>query len=239
MKKIILYFTFPALLLSLCGCKKPHPKPPTERVALTVRFFRSISSGDSAAAVRQGRKLYALAPEQDYILRLISIQESNDAVDNAQKLIRQGRINEALPVVAAAVKQYPHNRMLVSSYPQIIQLRNAEKLLAAMARAKNASAMRGARIAAQAGLSRNITPELRNFIDDYRKKENAATEAERAKALAAEKLADADARKAAEAAKLRAADEKIFQRTTAEKSADGERARQEAGAVPFESKDKK
>ena len=228
-------------MLTWCGCKKPHPKPPTERLALTARFFRSIASSDSAAAVRQGRKLYALAPEQDYILRLISIQESNDAVANAQNLIRQGRINEALPIVAAAVKQYPHNRMLVSSYPKISQLRNAEKLLSAMNRAKNGAAMRGARIAARAGLSRNITPELQNFLDEYRKKENATTRAERAQALAAGKLADADARKAAEAEKLRAADEKIFQHATAEKSAKGERARQEAGAVPFDSaeKDKK
>lgn len=225
-------------MLTWCGCSKPHQEPPTERLALTVRFFRSIASRDSAAAVRQGRKLYALAPDQDYILRLINVQESNDAVDNAQKLIRQGRINEALPIVAAAVKQYPHNRMLVSSYPKIIQLRNAEKLLAAMERAKSASAMRGARIAARAGLSRNMTPALQKHLDEYRKKENAATEAERKQTLATEKLADSDARRAAEAAKLRAADDKIFQKSAAEKSAAGERARQEAGAVPFDSETK-
>ena len=232
MKNTVIYLITAAVCLLAWGCSKPHPEPPTEKLALTVRFFESIRSGDSAAAARQGRKLYALAPENEQILRLVTIQESNDAVGNAQKLIRLGRINEALPVVAAAIKQYPANRNLKAAFPKLTQLRNAEKLLVSMQNAKNSSAMRGARIAARAGLSQNLTPALRRHLSEYEKTERTLAKRERDNIFRAGKRSTADARTAAEADRKRADADKLFQQSALDKTAEGERARSAAGAVP-------
>ncbi|MBR2344574.1 MAG: hypothetical protein IKA71_02165 [Lentisphaeria bacterium] len=239
MKNIITSLTLTGLVLFFCGCGKEHKAPPTQKLELTVRFFRSIAKKNSVAAVQQGRKLYALDPKQDYILRLISIQESNESVFNAQTLIRQGRIQEALPIIASAAKQYPENRMLVSAYPKLVQLRNAEKLLIAMKNAKNASAMRGARIAARAGLSRNLTPQLRKYLQEYEKMEQRITDKERQHTLDANVNAKQDIKKAQQAAVERVANERFYQQQTAEKHAEGEDVRREAGAVPFENTEQK
>ncbi|MCI5778683.1 MAG: hypothetical protein MR051_02530 [Lentisphaeria bacterium] len=234
MKKFIAIFILALLLTGSTGCGKPHRRLPADKLALTVRFFRSIEAADPAAAARQGRKLYAMDPRQDFILRLISIQESNEAVGNAQKLIRQGRINEALPIVAAAAKQYSHNRTLVSTYPKLTQLRNAETLLAAMNRARTASAMRGARIAARAGLSRNLTPSLKDHLAKYEKLEQDTARKENEKLQDAGKKAADAARQSMTADRQREEAEQKFQQNTSEKTAEGERVRRDAGSVPFE-----
>ena len=241
MKKLITIFSTLVLFSAVIpsgGCSKPHKPLHMERIALTVRFFESIAARNSAAAARQGKKLYAINPSQEYILRLVSIQESNDAVGNAQNLIRQGRINEALPVVALAAKQYPDNRTLVTAYPKLIQLRNAEKLLKAMDRAKNASAMRGARIAAKAGLSRNITPAFQQYLDAYEKRESDLAKKEKDNLIASGKAVD----KATIQAKKDDVDREKTNREFAEKTElltkKGEQIRKEAGAVPFASEKK-
>ena len=90
--------------------------------------------------------------------------------------------------------------MLVSAYPKLVQLRNAEKLLIAMKNAKNASAMRGARIAARAGLSRNLTPQLRKYLQEYEKMEQRITDKERQHTLDANVNAKQDIKKAQQAA---------------------------------------
>jgi hypothetical protein len=234
MKNIFTLLFFTGVITILCGCGREHKAPPTEKLALTTRFFRSIADNQPAQAVRQGRNLYALDKQQESILRLISIQESNEAVVNAQKLIRQGRINEALPIVAAAAKQYPHNRMLVSAYPKLVQLRNAEKLLLAMKNAKNASAMRGARIAARAGLSRNLTPDLRKYLQDYENLEKIVAKQEHDKIISANQQAQKELSDVKAADRKRAESEQLHQQRTAEKQAEGDQARSQAGAVPFE-----
>ena len=223
------------------GCSKPRKPLQMERLALTVRFFESISEKNSAAAVRQGKKLYAINPSQEYILRLTSIQESNDAVKNAQNLIRQGRINEALPIVALAVKQYPDNRTLVTTYPKLIQLRNAEKLLKAMDQAKNSSAMRGARIAAKAGLSRNITPLFQQYLDSYEKREKALAQKEKENIIASGKAVDQASVQAEKDDINREKVNREFSKKIEILSQKGEQMRKDAGAVPFapENKDKR
>ncbi len=241
MKKLMIFPTLMlsgVVILSSGGCSKPHKALHSERVALTVRFFESIAEKNSAAAARQGKKLYAINPSMEYILRLVSIQESNDAVGNAKKLIQQGRINEALPVVALAIKQYPDNRTLVTTYPKLIQLRNAEKLLKAMDRAKNASAMRGARIAAKAGLSRNITPVFKKYLDDYEKRENELAKMEKENLLASGKAVDAATIQAKKDDISREKINREFSEKTESLAKKGEQIRKEAGAVPFASEKK-
>lgn len=234
MKSFIIYLNLTALLCAFCGCSKPHPEPPTERLALTVRFFNSIAAKDSAAAVRQGQKLYLMDDSQDYILRLIGIQESNEAVGNAQKLIRQGKIAEAVNAVDAAKKQYPQNQTLDAALIQVKELKDAEKLFAGMKNAKNSSAMRSARIAAKARLSRNRTPALEKYFRQYEKLEKSAEVQEHRAVSQAEIRANTDARKATAADKKRATDELKFKADASQKTAAGEKLRQEAGDIPFE-----
>lgn len=221
-------------LLVAVGCQRARSKPPTGKLALTVRFFQSIAAKDTNAAVRQGEKLYAADPRQDYILQLVSIQESNETVANAQKLIRAGRITQALPVVTEAIKQYPNNRMLAASYPKIAQLRSAEKLLIAMKNARTASAMRGARVAARAGLSRNLTPVLTKYLEAYEKREQLVAKQEQESLEKAGKRAETDAKAVKAADDKRAEADRQFQQSTSKKTAEGERIRREAGAIPFE-----
>ena len=222
-------------LLAAVGCQKPRSKtPPIGRLALTVRFFQSIAAKDTNAAVRQGEKLYAADPKQEYILQLVSIQESNETVAQAQKLIRTGKIAQALPLVTEAIKQYPNNRMLAASYPKISQLRNAEKLFIAMKNARNASAMRGARVAARAGLSRNLTPALEKYLDAYERREQLVGKREQETIEKAGKRAENDAKAVKAADTKRAESDRKFQQSTSQKTAEGERVRREAGDIPFE-----
>ena len=233
MKRIvILTIALCALLLSLAGCaKRKHRKPPLERADLTVRFFKSIREKKSDLAVRQGRQLIAIDPSAEYIRDLISLQQSNDTIISAQKMVDQGKISDALKLVRENSKKYSDNHTLSDAYSRLLQLRNAERLLRAMSRARNSSSMRGARIAARAGLSLNMTPQLERFIVEYEKRETALAAQEKAQTRKAEKAA----KLAAEQAKLedvkRKAEDKKFAAESAKKIAEGERVSKAAGGA--------
>ena len=233
MKRIvILTIILSALLLSAAGCsKRKHRKPPLERADLTVRFFKSIREKKSDLAVRQGRQLIAIDPSAEYIRDLISLQQSNDTIISAQKMVDQGKISDALKLVRENSKKYSDNHTLTDAYSRLLQLRNAERLLRAMSRARNSSSMRGARIAARAGLSLNMTPQLERFIVEYEKRETALAAQEKAQTRKAEKAA----KLAAEQAKLedvkRKAEDKKFAAESAKKIAEGERVSKAAGGA--------
>ena len=240
MNRIILSALLTAAILSAgCNKRRKHNPPPLERVSLTVRFFDSVSKRNSAAAVRQGRKIYALDPNQEYLLRLISIHESNEAVRSAQRMLRAGKVGEALKIVSRAVQDYPHNLTLKSTYPKLIQLRNAEKLLSAMDRAKNSSSMRGARIAARAGLSQNLTPEFSAYLQAYEEREKAVAEQEKKATQANLEAVKAAAERDRAADAKREAENVRFMEEMAKKTEAGEKMRQEAGEVPFDPNEKK
>ena len=233
MKRIvILTIILSALLLSAAGCsKRKHRQPPLERADLTVRFFKSIREKKSDLAVRQGRQLIAIDPSAEYIRDLISLQQSNDTIISAQKMVDQGKISDALKLVRENSKKYSDNHTLTDAYSRLLQLRNAERLLRAMSRARNSSSMRGARIAARAGLSLNMTPQLERFIVEYEKRETALAAQEKAQTRKAERAA----KLAAEQAKLedvkRKAEDKKFAAESAKKIAEGERVSKAAGGA--------
>lgn len=233
MKRIvILTIILSALLLSAAGCsKRKHRQPPLERADLTVRFFKSIREKKSDLAVRQGRQLIAIDPSAEYIRDLISLQQSNDTIISAQKMVDQGKISDALKLVRENSKKYSDNHTLSDAYSRLLQLRNAERLLRAMSRARNSSSMRGARIAARAGLSLNMTPQLERFIVEYEKRETALAAQEKAQTRKAERAA----KLAAEQAKLedvkRKAEDKKFAAESAKKIAEGERVSKAAGGA--------
>lgn len=234
MKNFIIYLNITALLCVLCGCKKPHQKPPTERMALTVRFFDSIAAKDSATAVRQGQKLYDVDNSQDYIRRLIEVQESNEAIGKAQELIKKGKIAEAVAVINEAKKQYPANQTLNAALIQLEGLKDAEKIFIRMRNASNSSAMRAELTAAEARLSRNQTPALNKYFQRYDVLVKQTKLWEDRAVSNADKRADADAKRAMAADQQRQAADRKFEQSTSQKTAEGEKLRQNAGDIPWE-----
>jgi len=201
---------------------------------MVVRFFNSMEKGESGTAVRQGEKLLALNPGRTHIQTLISIQESNEAIRNAQRHLDRRRINTALQKINDALKTYPDNDVLRRSRIKLTELTNAEKYFREMDRAKTASAMNEARETIESGLSNNHTPKLREYLlacEDIEKglalKEQQNTQASlEAASAAAEKAKAEDA--AREAENIR------FMEDMAKMTDAGEKMRQEAGEVPFE-----
>ena len=226
-KSLFTYIFTGVMMLVLCsGCGNEHPAPPLEQMELTARFFRSIENKQNEVAVRQARKLQTLLPDAADIDQLTVILESNDTVIEIQRLIDKGNIVQALKLIREVRRKHRSNRTFNDVYPKISQLRTAERIFRGLKRAKSSSAMRSARIAAQAGLSLNMTPELERFLNDYELRGAAIAAKEKADILAAERAAQEAAIKSRlEDAKRKAA-EKKFARETAEKSAEGERLRQ-------------
>lgn len=213
-------------LLFVSGCGDNHQPPPLDQMELTARFIRSVENGNTETAVRQGKKLLTLSPDAFYLAELIEIQEANDTVAEIQKLVNQGKIDQALQAVRNARRKYRTNRTFSEVYPQVSQLRNVSKIFRSLKRAKSSSAMRSARIAAQSGLSLNMTPELEKFLADYELRGAAVSARERADILAAERAAQEAALKIKQEETRRRAAEKKFEQETAKKSAEGERLRQ-------------
>ena len=163
------------------GCGKAHPAPPVERNSLILRFFNSMTTADAAAASEQGEKLRQMDNANDYIIKLVTIQQSNAYLQRAQGEINAGNIDKALEILNEGVKTYPGNRYLSRQRGRVRQLRNAKMLLNEMKEAKNSAAMSAALTAASTGLSANMTPKLQAYFNSYKLKidETAREEAAR------------------------------------------------------------
>ena len=163
------------------GCGKAHPAPPVERNSLILRFFNSMTTADAAAASEQGEKLRQMDNANDYIIKLVTIQQSNAYLQRAQGEINAGNIDKALEILNEGVKTSPGNRDLSRQRGRVRQLRNAKMLLNEMKEAKNSAAMSAALTAASTGLSANMTPKLQAYFNSYKLKidETAREEAAR------------------------------------------------------------
>lgn len=176
------------------GCGKGHPAPPSERNALILRFFSSMRSGDAAAASEQGEKIRRMDVGNEYIVKLITLQQSNTFLQRAQSELNSGNVERALEILNEGTKTYPENRDLARQRTRVRQLRNAEMLLRELREAKNSAAMSAALTAASTGLSSNMTPKLRAYLDEY-KQRIAAVAREEAARTAAEPVVEGSAGK--------------------------------------------
>jgi len=148
------------------GCGR-HPAPPLERTDLVLRFFRSIRKGDFASAVRQGDKIHQIDNYNSSVKTLIAIQEGNAYIRRAQEALNRGDLTAARKALEEGCRHYPGNRTLMTLNGKVRQLRNAEKLLRNMKKAKSSSAMSAALTAASIGLSANLTPKLKAYFRFY------------------------------------------------------------------------
>lgn len=165
----------------LAGCSE-HKEPPFERLELVSRFFDSVRKHDFETAARQGQKLYAMDRNNEFLLHLITIHESNVFLRQAQKELNSGNVDGALKVLADGSRKYPDNRTLRMYHTRIIQLRNAKSLLSAMENARGEAAMSAALTAAETGLGTNMSPQLAEYFRRYEQKiKKAAQEAEKAR----------------------------------------------------------
>lgn len=153
---------------AMTGCGKGYPAPPSERNALILRFFNSMSSGDAAAASEQGEKLRRMDAGNEYIVKLITLQQSNAFLQRAQVELNSGNVDRALEILNEGTKTYPANRDLARQRTRVRQLRNAGMLLRELQEARNSAAMSAALTAASTGLSSNMTPKLRAYLEDYK-----------------------------------------------------------------------
>ena len=168
-----------AVSVALVGCSK-HKEPPLERLELVSRFFDSVRKRDFATAARQGQKLYAMDRNNEFLLHLITIHESNFFLRQAQKELNSGNVDGALRILAEGSRNYPDNRTLRMYRTRIIQLRNAKSLIGAMKSARGEAAMSAALTAAETGLGTNMSPKLAAYFKSYEAKiKKAAREAEK------------------------------------------------------------
>lgn len=161
------FFIFP-LLLIISGCGKDIPPPPVERNDLVVRFFRSLRNSGGEAAAVQGEKIYAMDKRNYFILDLISIQQANGCLLEAQGYLNAGKLESAIAVIRKGLRRFPQNRELHRQHDRLRKLRHAEKLFIAMRSAPNQAAMNSALIAARTGLSGIESPKLNTYFSNYR-----------------------------------------------------------------------
>lgn len=152
----------------MTGCGRGYPAPPSERNGLILRFFNSMRGGDAAAASEQGEKLRRMDVGNEYIVKLITVQQSNTFLQRAQRELNSGNVDRALEILNEGTKTYPANRDLARQRTRVRQLRNAEMLLRELREAKNSAAMSAALTAASTGLSSNMTPKLRAYLESYK-----------------------------------------------------------------------
>ncbi len=156
-----------SLIVFTVGCGKEHAAPPRERNELVLRFFNSMDSGDAAVAAAQGEKLQALDKENEFIAKLVSIQQSNVYLQEAQARLDAKDVDGALKCIDRGLVAYPLNRSLLQARGQLRQLRHAEKLLGDMRDAKTSAARAAAMTVAKTGLSANRTAELEAWFKSY------------------------------------------------------------------------
>lgn len=150
----------------LAGCSE-QKAPPLERLDLVSRFFESIRNERFADAAQQGRKLYEMDPNNEFLLHLITIHESNAFLRQAQITLNSGKVDETLRILDEGIARYPENRTLRMYRTKVSQLRNAKSLIAAMKRAKGEAAMSAALTAAETGLGTNMSPKLEAYFKSY------------------------------------------------------------------------
>ena len=157
-------------LFAVCGCGRKHPAPPTERGELVLRFFRSMEQGDAAAASEQGGKLRAMDSGNDYLEKLISIQQSNAYLKRAQEALNGGDADGALKALDEGIRVYPMNAALKQARRDVRALRNVPVLIAGLrqARSENSGEMMAALNAAETGLPAKLPERYRQYLARYR-----------------------------------------------------------------------
>lgn len=119
----------------------------------------------------------------DYVAKLVTIQQSNLYVDRAQKALNAGDVTGAIAALEDGLKLYPLNHSLSQLRNRLRILKQAPGLIQAMRSAESSAAKSAALSAATTTLAGNMTPELTAYFDAYRAGIAAQAEQERNKAV--------------------------------------------------------
>lgn len=111
-------------IIALSGCGRDSKKhsAPSARNQLVVRLFQSMDGKDYTAAAGQARKLQALDPGNLYLDVIISRQQGNLCVAEAQKQIDAGDFDGAVVTLDDGVRNAPLNQHLKRTLEQIRKL---------------------------------------------------------------------------------------------------------------------
>lgn len=164
-----LFYLLPLIFLTVAGCSVEVPPPPVERNDLVVRFFRSLRNNSTDSAIMQGEKLYVMDKRNYFIMKLVSIQQANSYIRQAQSHLNSGDLASALKTIESGIRRFPENGELHKQHDKLRKLRHAERHFIAMRTAPNPTAMTSALAAAQAGLEGIESAQLNAFFAAYKK----------------------------------------------------------------------
>lgn len=125
MKKMYIWIFIVSLasgLLAGCGKEERAITPPTERNRLLIRLFQSIDSGDYAVSALQAEKFLALDPANLFLIQMAEIQRGNLAVQEAQKTLDQGNIQQAIAILRRTQQTTPLHTEISQQLDHLEQL---------------------------------------------------------------------------------------------------------------------
>lgn len=111
-----------ALLLAACGNDDDDLAPPVEGLQLTSRLFLSMENMDYGTAARQYRKLLDGHSEEFAAAAagLRPVIETNQTIFKVQKLINDGKLNEAIAAARDAKQLDPANAQIDDLLNQLV-----------------------------------------------------------------------------------------------------------------------
>ena len=181
MKKMYVWIFIVSLasgLLAGCGKKERAMTPPTERNRLLIRLFQSIDSGDYAVSALQAEKFLALDPSNLFLIQMAEIQRGNLAVKEAQKVLDQGDIRQAIAILRRTQQTTPLHAEISQQLDQLQQLERVRNCADAYLQAKTLEE----RVLTLPKLEQSarglVHPELHRHITMCRRKLNADVAAE-------------------------------------------------------------
>jgi hypothetical protein len=128
--------------IGLVGCgKKEIPSPPAAHALLVKKLFNNLSKKQHDPAIKRIQKLRALTPSNEFLIQLEEREFCNNYIREAQKLLDDGKVPQALTVISAAKKKYPLNRNLLAIQIELIQLEGLQKRIKLLNSAKSSKEM--------------------------------------------------------------------------------------------------
>lgn len=174
-----------AVITAGCG-KSDAPDPPVSRVELTNRLFETIKQKRDDEALNIIEKLLALEPDDIELMEMRDRIVSNRCSRKVQKLIDQGKLNQALALIRQERRQYPVLAQLRVQEDEVLDLINlqaaARKLAAAQNIADLAAALNTIRpLAEKYPQAKQLHNDIKKRAEDLTAMRNKAAAQERSK----------------------------------------------------------
>ena len=140
--RYLIVFIFVIGLAWLVGCgKKELPPPPVAHVQLVTKLFDNLSKGQHDAAYKRIQKVRALDPSNEFLIQLEEREFCNHYILQAQALLDEGKVGQALAAINIAARKFPLNRNLLAIHTELSKLENLQKHIRLLNSAKSSQEM--------------------------------------------------------------------------------------------------